>query len=213
MNPKQSRGYVNRNPGNLEYRPEIKWQGQLGIEQGGNPPRFARFATHELGIRALAAQLVRYQDTYECHSIRQIINRWAPPSENDTGAYVSAVAQAVGVGRDDRIDTHHYPTMRKMVEAIIRHECGGNPYEDTPSIEDGLRLAGIYEIADTVTKAATTKTGNAALTVAGITSTVAVVQPLVASVAALPQWTGVAVVVCAAALAAFWVIYNRMEVR
>lgn len=211
--PKQSRGYRNKNPGNIDFVLANKWQGQLGIEVGVPKPRFARFATHEFGIRALTALLTTYYDRYACDTVREVINRWAPPQENDTGAYVSAVARKVGVGPDDRINLHQYPVMRPMVEAIIAHELGGNPYADTTIIDDGMKLAGIYVIADTVAKAAVTKTGTAAITVGGITSAVAVVQPLISSMAGMPQWTGVALVIAAAILAAAYFIYQRVEAR
>lgn len=211
--PKGTRGWRNCNPGNLDFNPANKWQGQLGIEQGVPRPRFARFASHEFGIRALTALLVNYQDKYGLNTVRKVIDRWAPPAENDTGAYVNAVAKVVGVKPDDYINLHHFPTMLPLVTAIITHENGGNPYAGTATITDGMKLAGIYEVADTIAKAAVTKTGTAALTVGSVTSAVAVVQPMVSSLAGLPQWVGVALVVAAALLVAGYFVLQRMETR
>jgi hypothetical protein len=211
--PKVSRGYRNCNPGNIDFNSANKWQGQLGIEQGVPKPRFARFASHEFGIRALTALLVNYQDKYACDTVRKVINRWAPPVENDTGAYVNAVAKAVGVGPDEHINLHRFPVMLPLVTAIITHELGGNPYAGTSLITDGMKLAGIYEVADTVAKAAVTKTGTAALSVGGIASAAAVAQPFVSSLAGLPQWVGVALVVAVALLVAGYFVIQRMEAR
>ncbi|HXQ99814.1 MAG TPA: structural protein, partial [Pseudomonas sp.] len=51
--PAVTRGVCNNNPGNIEYHPRNRWEGQLApdpvIEK-----RFARFDTPENGIRALA---------------------------------------------------------------------------------------------------------------------------------------------------------------
>lgn len=142
MDPTLSRGYRNRNPGNIDFVPANKWVGQLGIEEGVARPRFARFASHEHGIRALAMLLMTYHDRHGLNTVRGIINRWAPPKENDTGAYVKAVAKRVGVLADQTIDTHQFTVMSPLVGAIIRHELGGMPYSDT-TMERGIAMAGI----------------------------------------------------------------------
>ena len=54
--------------------------------------------------------------------MRRIIGRWAPPGENDTGAYVGVVARRMGVGADDLVDLHRHDQLRPMVEAIIGHD-------------------------------------------------------------------------------------------
>ncbi|WP_223880896.1 hypothetical protein [Roseococcus microcysteis] len=79
--PTQSRGYRNRNPGNLDYHPSINWQGQIGRGDHWLPvaqQRFAAFETHEHGIRALARNLVTYQERHGLNTVRGIINRYAP---------------------------------------------------------------------------------------------------------------------------------------
>ena len=98
MDPRQTRGYRNRNPGNIEHQPANRWQGLADppIEPppaGGGAPRFARFVSHEYGIRALAMLLTTYQDRHGLRTIRGIVARWAPGRENDTEAYIAAVAR------------------------------------------------------------------------------------------------------------------------
>lgn len=57
-----------------------------------------------------------------------IIKRWAPPNENNTQAYINSVAQATGVTPDQRIDTNDSRFMIKLLQAIIKHENGNQPY-------------------------------------------------------------------------------------
>ena len=105
INPKTTRGYRNRNPGNIEHVLSNKWQGLADPPSDG---RFCRFTSHEFGIRALAALLVTYQDRHKLRTPGAIIERWAPKVENDTAAYVGVVVRRIGVGPDDQIDLHRH---------------------------------------------------------------------------------------------------------
>lgn len=90
----------------------------------------------------MARTLLTYHDKHRLKTVRGIINRWAPPVENDTGAYAAQVAAAVGVKPNESIDLHSYPVMRAIVVAIIKHENGQQPYSDL-LIDTALNLAGI----------------------------------------------------------------------
>ena len=107
VDPKTTRGYRNRNPGNIEHVPANKWQ---GLAEPPSDGRFCRFTTHEFGIRALAALLVTYQDRHKLRTPRAIIERWAPKVENDTAAYVAVVARRLGVGPSPI--SHQIPAIR-----------------------------------------------------------------------------------------------------
>jgi hypothetical protein len=73
--------------------------------QGVWPRRpLRRVTSHKYGTRALALLLTIYQDRYGLRSIRQRINRWAPPVENVTSAYVSHVAALTGRDPDVNLD-------------------------------------------------------------------------------------------------------------
>lgn len=139
---KQARGYRNKNPGNIDWNARNKWQGQVGREATGNPPRFAVFETHEHGIRALARLLQSYQTQHSLFTIAGIINRWAPTNENNTSAYVNFVSRFVGIEPDEQVDVFKWNIARPMVEAIIRKELGGNPYPPEV-IDEGLKMAGV----------------------------------------------------------------------
>lgn len=139
---KRPRGIRNNNPGNLEYT-GIQWQGL------DNPPsdgRFCTFKKPEWGIRAMARNLLTYQEKHGLRTIRAIIGRWAPAPENDVDAYVNSVSLVTGILPDWQIDLRQYDTMAPLVEAMILHENGEQPY--TPDvISRGLKMVGI-EVPD-----------------------------------------------------------------
>jgi hypothetical protein len=141
---RRPRGIRNNNPGNIDYNPTNKWQGLATppLEDGVAKPRFARFTAPEWGIRAIARLLIGYQDRYRISSVRAMLARYAPSIENDTGSYVDVVARAIGVDADAQINVHEYCTMRPLVEAIIKHENGQQPYP-AHVIDEGLRRAGV----------------------------------------------------------------------
>ena len=132
----QTRGERNDNPGNIRHG--SNWQG-LSVKQPDKD--FCTFDTPEYGIRALSKVLTIYRQK-GFDTVRAIINRWAPPSENNTGAYVAAVAATMKVDPDTHLDVSDYSQMYPLVDAIIRHENGRNSYPRT-TIDAGLALAGI----------------------------------------------------------------------
>lgn len=142
MDNRQTRGVRNNNPGNIDYNPRNDWQGQLGLELkvGASTPRFARFDTPENGIRALGKLIRTYQNKHGLKTIEQIIARWAPSTENNTKSYADAVAKAVGVTTHANINVNTVAMLRPLVEAIIRHENGYNPYV-RGEIDEGVRRA------------------------------------------------------------------------
>ena len=205
-----ARGIRNHNPGNLR-RSSDPWQG-LAAEQ--TDAEFFQFASAKWGIRALARTLIAYQDRVGLKTIQQMIGRWAPPNENDTGAYVRAVAASVGVGEDDEIDVHDYAILRPLTLAIIRHENGHQPYTDA-EIDAGLVLAGVEPLQRPLAQTRTVQGGQVAVgaTVLGLTAE-AVRQvepaiPLLQSLLQLAPW-----VVGAAALAGIaYMIWARIDDR
>ncbi|MDT0140837.1 structural protein P5 [Acidovorax sp. PRC11] len=131
------RGIRNNNPGNIDRTSE-RWQG-MAADQSGDP-RFVVFSAPVWGLRALAKVLLSYQRKYGLNTPAKIIGRWAPPSENDTGAYARQVARALGVGVDDVVDLQDPCTLSKIVPAIVQHENGQQPYP-ADLIDQAVRLA------------------------------------------------------------------------
>jgi hypothetical protein len=118
------RSLRNNNPGNIEHVPSFRWFGELPPDPAIEP-RFARFDTPANGFRALARNLLNYQRRYSLRTVREIVNRWAPPVENETTAYVAAVARALGVHPDQALDLEDPPTLTALSRAIANYESGG----------------------------------------------------------------------------------------
>ncbi|HBR2034563.1 TPA: hypothetical protein L9M66_001335 [Klebsiella quasipneumoniae subsp. quasipneumoniae] len=117
------RGVRNNNPGNLEASSSNPWIGQTGSDG-----RFAKFETPEHGIRALGRNLISYQ-RQGIDTVGEIINRWAPPSDNnDTAAYIKAVCAQLGVTANQPLDASNPDTLQALCAAIIKHENGSQPY-------------------------------------------------------------------------------------
>lgn len=152
-----ARGIRNNNPGNLR-RTSDPWQG-LATPQTDR--EFFVFKSATYGIRALARTLIAYQDEHQLRSIRQIICRWAPANENNTAAYISAVAKDSGFDADRPLDMHKFEHLRAITHAIIRHENGQQPYTDA-EITKALVLAGVEPEASNLQKTRTVKGGQTA---------------------------------------------------
>ena len=113
------RGVRNNNPGNID-RTAVAWQGEdRSSEAIKREPRFCVFLTPQAGFRALANTLLTYQRKHGLRTVKEIINRWAPLAENDTGAYVRQVAREVGVGATDIIWLERQVTLQRPVNRIV----------------------------------------------------------------------------------------------
>lgn len=134
-----ARGLRNNNPGNIDYNSKNQWLGQLphvpAIEA-----RFCRFDRPENGIRALAKTLLTYQRKHGLKTVLAIISRWAPSSENNTAAYVRVVEAKTGTASGAEVDLTQLATLIGFVKAIMHHENGGYPYEESV-IEASVRRA------------------------------------------------------------------------
>lgn len=127
-----ARGIDNNNPGNIDFNKanfaRDRWIGELGLEEHSNP-RFTTFAHATYGIRAMCRILLTYQRKYKLTTIREIINRWAPPLENDTEAYINFVENFTKFDQNEDINFDDNKTIfMKIIGAIIRMENGTSPY-------------------------------------------------------------------------------------
>lgn len=122
MTTRLPRGIRNNNPGNIE-RGTVKWQGMSHIQ---DDPRFIRFDHPKWGIRAIIKLLKTYYLRHNLQTVQGMINRYAPAVENNTGAYIQAVADRLGVKPMDRI-TLDEKTMVTLAQAIVVHENGRPP--------------------------------------------------------------------------------------
>jgi hypothetical protein len=111
------RGIRNNNPLNLEYRP--------GQGATSNDGRFGIYSNMEGGVAAASRQLLLYQDRDHLNTIKSIINKWAPPSDNnDTSGYVKQVAGMLNVDPEKQIDLHDQNMMAALVMAMAKRESG-----------------------------------------------------------------------------------------
>ena len=128
----QPRGIRNNNPGNIRGNND-KWLGAFGVDDKG----FVQFTAPVYGLRAMARVLGNYQRIYLLVTIRQIIERWAPPVENNTQSYIDSVASRSGIDADTYIEPEDLPA---VMAAMIYHENGQQPYS-MELINEGISLA------------------------------------------------------------------------
>lgn len=84
------------NPGNIRATSK-KWLGE-------NTPKgeaFCHFRDLLYGCRAMLKILKRYIEVKECCTIRKLVARWAPPTENNTRVYIDYVARSMDIHPDD----------------------------------------------------------------------------------------------------------------
>lgn len=119
---KDPRNLRNNNPGNIVYGEFARKHGAIGSDG-----RFAIFPDAETGSRAMDALLMSYgrrgHDT-----VREVIGRWAPPSENNTSAYAATVAKRLGVGLDEPLMLSDPSVRAALAREIARFEGAGHAY-------------------------------------------------------------------------------------
>ena len=116
------RGIRNNNPGNIRYHIGANWQG-LADEQ--KDKEFCQFTSPLWGIRAIARTMFTYRDKYGLASVKAVINRYAPPIENNTDGYIQRVCKALGVKPDERIELTN-DVLTLLIKAIIAVENNKN---------------------------------------------------------------------------------------
>lgn len=127
------RGIRNCNPFNISKGP--KYEGLCPVQ---NDSRFCQFKSMEYGCRAMWKLLVSYRLRFICEkkefTIRNIIQRFAPPFENDTNFY----ANRVGRIADMNIDT-----------ILPDPEISGKPFVGIlvamASVENGWSVEQVHE--------------------------------------------------------------------
>ena len=95
--------------------------------------------------RAAFKLLHNYQKNNGCRILSDFINRWAPPIENDTNAYVNHVCQRLGVNPKHPLDFDSNPQIYlHLARAIAYHENGSAADRISLDIwKEGANLAGL----------------------------------------------------------------------
>lgn len=108
-----TRGTRNCNPLNIRYLPTSKWKGLAGHDDKG----FCVFKSMPYGIRAAISLLRSYNQKHHIYHMASIINRWAPPIENDTQSYIASITYLSGLEPND--DVLWYSTRAvSLIEAM-----------------------------------------------------------------------------------------------
>ncbi|SEA28126.1 hypothetical protein SAMN05216462_0958 [Xylanibacter ruminicola] len=119
------RGIRNNNPLNIR-KSKDKWKGLRAQQQDA---AFCQFENMEWGWRAAFWLLTRtYYHTYRLFTIRTIIQKWAPPHENNTASYIANVSKMTGIGADEPIGIPSDQPARWMMlgAAMAIQENGAN---------------------------------------------------------------------------------------
>lgn len=117
---KMSRGLRNNNPGNI--RPVSRNQANDGA--------FTIYRTPEEGWGALGKQLKGYANA-GLENVASIISKYAPSSENNTGAYIQSVTAGMSkrlgsdVGALTRLDLSDPRVLKALMQSITDHENFG----------------------------------------------------------------------------------------
>ena len=119
------RGIRNNNPLNIR-KSKDKWKGLRAQQQDA---AFCQFENMEWGWRAAFWLLTRtYYHTYRLFTIRTIIQKWAPPHENNTASYIANVSKLSGIGADEPIGipSEHPARWMMLGAAMAIQENGAN---------------------------------------------------------------------------------------
>lgn len=112
-------GFINNNPTNIRYSPRNNWKGQIGQKSG-----FCVFVSKSFCYRATSKILFKYIST-GWDTIEQIINHWAPSSENNTEAYITFVCKKGGFRRATKLSKYDKSKIVMLMTAMSQIECAG----------------------------------------------------------------------------------------
>lgn len=128
-----ARGYRNCNPGNIRNSP-VRYLG----EKESTDIAFKQFESMAWGFRAMFVLLDTYRVRYGLKTLQQMIERYAPPSENDTTGYVSHITRRTRIADISTVDTHSEKQMIPLVTAMAAMENGSDP--DAEDVRKGWEL-------------------------------------------------------------------------
>lgn len=131
---KLPRGLRNCNPGNIRTTRD-RWQGLRPVQ---TDPEFFQFETMAWGYRALMRTLQNYRLRHGCRTVADFIRRWAPPTENNTAAYIRTVCNDTGFTPDKEPDITDQWQMVQLA-AAISHVENGEP-ADFAEVNKGWEL-------------------------------------------------------------------------
>jgi hypothetical protein len=117
-----TRGLRLCNPGNIRASKEV-----FAGEIKSSDCCFKRFQNIVWGYRAMFVILKTYVHKYKCDTPYAIVNRWAPPIENNVSSYTRAVCAFSGLNPFEKIELCETRKMKNIVYAIAKEEQGVEP--------------------------------------------------------------------------------------
>jgi hypothetical protein len=117
-----TRGLRNNNPGNLKYVASNKWLGKVAYPQNTDGT-FEQFIQFRYGVRALLVLLKSYIEVKKLNNINLIISQFAPPTENNTQAYINTLSKKLGVSPTTELKAT-VPTLKELARYIAKVETG-----------------------------------------------------------------------------------------
>ena len=130
------RGLRMNNPGNIRIS-STKRKGEV-IPSADKS--FKQFESMSYGYRSMLKLIRNYKIFQGLDTIETIINRWAPPNENNTGNYKSFVVKDTGIQPTTKINPYVEEPMLRIAAAITKMENGLNTKVDMQAVKDGWKL-------------------------------------------------------------------------
>lgn len=116
-----SRGIRNNNPLNIR-RSSTPWRHK---KNPSGDPAFEQFDNIFWGIRAAFAILRTYLGKkYRLRTVEQVVNRWAPPTENKTSLYVAYVLKRSYILPTETLSMANKNQVCRLLWAMAQYECG-----------------------------------------------------------------------------------------
>lgn len=128
-----TRGIRNKNPFNIR-KSKSRWIGKIK----GTDKEFESFDTLEHGYRAGLILLANYYKKYKLHTYRQILTRFAPPSENRLDLYLD------WIHRKSDIDPDEYISLKLLLYEVAPLIA----YYESRFSDDDI----IYDVTDNICK-------------------------------------------------------------
>tara|TARA_R110002153_G_scaffold23408_2_gene75963 strand:- start:2153 stop:2659 length:507 start_codon:yes stop_codon:yes gene_type:complete len=135
-----SASIFNNNPGNIRTS-STNWNGEV-TEPG---EEFERFSDMHMGVRASARILRTYGRKYGIDTINKIIDRYAPPEDNNPNNvnYAKHVSNGSGFDVNEKIDLNDPQVLMKLMRPIFQFENGQKEAAkiSDADIQKGVKMA------------------------------------------------------------------------
>ena len=152
-----------RNPMSIRQGNQ-NWEGETGTYSSKGSGDFVEYESPEYSFRAADKLLTNYSDLYGLNSVRGILNRYAPPEDNNpTEEYIDFVSTQAGIDPDQELDLNNPEIrsailspmaqfesktaispaeIRKAIASVDEGYAGGLPKRDVPFMSPEVK-AGI----------------------------------------------------------------------